>query len=133
MAEGMVSVITAVTNGIKNYVLTPDEARSIVEMKWADFEADVDLEALEEDDWDDLDRINIREAGRGPQDDEPVNQERIRENPTMQNGGGQPAGQTRDPQQPTRDKSLDSPSQSVELSDEQMNEIIDGLADRLTE
>jgi hypothetical protein len=126
MAEGMVSIITAATNGIKNYVLTPDEARGLVEEQWAEFDADIELDDLTESDWDELDRINIREAGRGPQDDEPVNQERIRENPQMQNGGGQPAGQSRGQSQPTRDS-------AEELSDDVIDAIADRVADKLTE
>lgn len=126
MAEGMVSVVTAATNAIKNYVLTPDEARSVMEEQWAKFDADVDLEDLDESDWDDLDRINIREAGRGPQDDEPVNQERIRENPQMQNGGGQPAGQTRESSQPTRDD-------AIELSEAAKDDIAARIVEQLTD
>ena len=103
-AEGAVSLITAATNGIKNYVLTPDEARALVAEEWTTFDIDVDLDELSEEQWDSLDRINIRETGRGPQDDEPVGGEgSTRENPNLQNGGGQPAGETRESSQPTRD------------------------------
>lgn len=113
--EGMVSVITAATNGIKNYVLTPDEARSLVEKQWADFDVDINLSDLSEEDMDTLDRINMREAGRGPNDDEP------RQNPRQQNGGGQPAGQTRSSSQPTRDSAVDLGV----LSDEELQAELD--------
>lgn len=113
-AEGMVSVITAVTNGIKNYVLTPDQARSVVSEEWATFDVDVDLGDLTEDELDILDRINMNEAGQGVRDNENVNQENVRENPRQQNGGGQPPGQTRESSQPTRDSNLS------ELSEEEL-------------
>lgn len=100
-AEGMVSVITAVSNGIKNYVLTPEEARSILQEEWAEFDADIDLEELSEDDWDSLDRINMNEAGRGASDNEPDAE--ARENPRIKNGGGQPEGQSRESSQPSAD------------------------------
>lgn len=117
-AEGAVSLVTAATNAIKNYVLTPEEARSLIEEEWAEFDIDIDLGELTEQDRDNLDRINIREAGQGPQDDEPD----VRENPRQQNGGGQPEGQTRSSSQPTRTDSL---------SDEELDELADRLADRL--
>ena len=92
-AEGAVSLITAATNGIKNYVLTPDEARELLTEEWATFDIDVDLDDLAEPEWDEFDRINIREAGQGPQDDEPVNPERA--NPqTAGRRGGRPQGST---------------------------------------
>jgi len=101
-AEGAVSLVTAATNGIKNYVLTPDEARSLLSEEWATFDIDVDLDNLAESEWDQLDRINIREAGQGPQDDEPVNSER--DNPqTAGQRGGRPNGATEGTSSPTAD------------------------------
>lgn len=119
-AEGAVSLITAVVSGIKQYVLTPDEARSIVEEEWADFDIDIDLEKLDEDDWDDLDRINLREAGRRPQE----GGSDVRQNPQLQNGGGQPAGENRESSQPNRVSADD-------LDDEIVNEIADAVAEKL--
>lgn len=114
--EGAVSLVTAATNAIKNYVLTPDEARSLVAEEWTTFDIDVgELEELSEEDWDDLDRINIREAGRGPQDDEPDTTPR--QNPRQQNGGGQVAGENRESSQPQR--TTDALS---ELSEETLRE-----------
>jgi len=118
-AEGAVSLVTAATNAIKNYVLTPDEARSLVSENWAEFEIDVDLDELSEDEWDDLDRINMNEAGQGASDNEPDTSPR--NNPRMQNGGGQPAGQTRESSQPVRDS----------LSEEEISAIADELAEKL--
>jgi len=122
-AEGAVSLITAATNGIKNYVLTPDEARSLVEEEWATFDIDVDLDALTEDDRDALDRINMNEAGQGASDNEPDTSPR--ENPRRQNGGGQPSGQTRSSSQPQR-SSTDS------LTDEDVNRIADSVVEKLS-
>jgi hypothetical protein len=122
-AEGMVSVVTAATNAIKNYVLTPDEAREVVEAGWSEFDHDVDLEALTEDQYDLFDRINIREVGRGPQDDEPD----VRQNPMRQNGGGQPEGQTRSSSQPTRS------TDDVTLTDEQLDQIAERVVAKIQE
>jgi hypothetical protein len=113
-AEGAVSLVTAATNAIKSYVLTPDEARSLVEEEWAEFDIDVSLDELSEEDWDSLDRINMNEAGQGASDNEPD----VRQNPQMKNGGGQPPGQNRESSQPTRD-SLQA------LSEERLREELD--------
>jgi len=101
-AEGLVSVVTAATNAIKNYVLTPNEARSILEQEWAELDTDVDLDDLAEEDMDTLDRINMNEAGQGIHDNEPVNEENVRESP-MNNSGGRPQGSTEDQSQPNRE------------------------------
>jgi len=117
-AEGAVSLVTAATNAIKSYVLTPDEARSLVAEEWAEFEIDVDLDELSEDEWDSLDRINMNEAGQGASDNDPDSSPR--ENPRVGNGGGgQPAGQTRESSQPVRDS----------LSEDELDEIAKRLAD----
>jgi hypothetical protein len=102
-AEGAVSMITAATNAIKNYVMTPDEARTLVSEEWASFDIDVSLDALTEDELDTLDRINMNEAGQGIKDNEPVN----RQNPqTSGSQGGRPSGSSGGSSQPTTD-SLD--------------------------
>jgi hypothetical protein len=126
-AEGMVSIITATTNAIKNYVLTPDEARQIVEMGWSEFEMDVDIsDELTEDQMDTLDRININEAGQGIKDNEPVNEPR---GTTMrQNGGGQPDGENRESSQPVRD-SADTIQQLVAHTDLTYEDAIDALSE----
>lgn len=113
-------MITAATSGIKQYVLTPDEARSILSEQWAEFDIDVDLDELTEEQRDQLDRINVREAGQGPQDDEPDTSPR--QNPQLQNGGGQAAGQNREGSQPTR-----TATDSLDESD------LDAIADRVVE
>lgn len=120
--EGAISLMTAVTSGIKQYVLTPEEARSIVEEEWASFDIEVDLEELTEEDRDALDRINLHEAGQGTVGE---NEPDIRHNPQIQNGGGQPQGQTRESDQPVRDSALDL----SELSDEQLREELERRAD----
>jgi hypothetical protein len=141
-AEGAVSLVTAATNGVKNYVLTPDEARNLVEEEWARFDIDVDLDTLSEEDLDDLDRINLREVGRGPQDDEPD----VRGSRMQQNGGGQEAGENRSSSQPQRadarsnatSSTDDEPSQRAdarpdELSEETIERLADAVTERLTE
>jgi hypothetical protein len=98
-AEGAVSLVTAATNGVKNYVLTPDEARSLVEEEWATFDINVDLDDLTEDQMDTLDRININEAGQGIKDNEPVNSSRT----VGGQQGGRPEGSTQSQSNPTTD------------------------------
>ena len=117
-AEAAVSLVTATSNAIKNYELTPDEARSVLSEQWASVDIDVDLDPLTEDEMDTLDRINIREAGQGPQDDEPID----RENQMQQNGGGQPQGQTRERSQPQR---------ADGLTDDAIDRIADRVVDQL--
>lgn len=73
--EGMVRVLTAASNGVQNYMLTPDEARSLVEDELAKLDTEVSLDDLQESQMDTFDRINKAEAGRGPNDNEPVNTE----------------------------------------------------------
>jgi hypothetical protein len=51
----------AVTTLIGNYVITPDEARSILTEEWAA----VDVDDLDEDQMDTLDRINLAQVGQG--------------------------------------------------------------------
>lgn len=89
-AEAMVRVITAASNGINSYVLTPEEAREIVQMQWATLEIDTDLGDLSEADMEILKEIN---AGQGNDIDESGN-------PAVgQNGGGNEG--TQDPNDPT--------------------------------
>jgi len=99
-AEGAVSLVTAATNAIKNYVMTPDEARSLLSEEWAEFDIDVDLDELAESEMDTLDRININEAGQGIKDNEPRN------NPSQSGSdGGRPEGSTNASETPTTDSS----------------------------
>jgi hypothetical protein len=116
--EGMVSAVTAATNGVTNYVLTTEEARSILEESWAELDREIDLGALAEDDLDEMDRIRMRLAGKTSGEDEP--DAPVRENPMQQNGGGQPEGQTRESSQPTRDG----------LTDEELDQLADRLGQR---
>jgi hypothetical protein len=109
-AEGAVSMVTAATNAVKNYALTPDEARSLLAEEWATFDIDVTLDELSEDQMDTLDRINLNEAGQGIKDNEPVNRETPQ---TSGSQGGRPAGSTGGSSTPTTD-SLD------ELTTEQL-------------
>ena len=82
-AEAMVRVITAASNGINSYVLTPEEAREIVQMQWASMEVETDLGDISEEDMDLLREIN---GVQGSDIDESGN-------PSVgQNGGGNPEG-----------------------------------------
>lgn len=122
-ADGAVSLVTGLTSAIKQYVLTPEEARSILQEEWAEFDIDVDLDELDEEKLDQLDRINLHETGQGPNDNEPESD--LRQNPRLQNGGGQPEGQTRESSQPTRtsaDDGVDLSGLSTERLQRELDE-----------
>ncbi|TKX58916.1 hypothetical protein EXE44_05055 [Halorubrum sp. SS7] len=122
-AEGMVSIITAATNGIKNYVLTPSEAREVIEAGWAEFDMDTDLgESLTEAEMDTLDRINMNEAGQGLQDNEPNNRTAPQQGGSE---GGRPEGPS-DASQPQAD-SEDAMKRLIENTDLTREEAFEAL------
>ena len=98
--EGAVRVMTAATNGINNYILSQEEARSIVQETWADVDIDVDLDEITEEDMDQLDRIN---QGSMPQKNGLSSSENeVEGNPRRgQNGGGMSQEQTTEQNDPT--------------------------------
>lgn len=99
-AEAMRVIINAASNGVGNYLLTPNEAREVVEAEWASVDADVDLDDLTEPDFDQLDRVNTsygKQFGEGNSPENEVEGNRR----TGQNGGGREGGETTDPDDPT--------------------------------
>lgn len=72
--ESMSRVVTAVTNGLSNYLLSPEDAQSVLESEWAEIDVDVDLDELTEEEKDDIDRIVVQKGkqyaeGRGPEEE----------------------------------------------------------------
>lgn len=100
--EGVFRLIQTASNGVSNYLLTPTEAREIVEQEWSEFDVDVELDELTEEDYDEIDRVNVERQhalAKGEQSEE----EEYSGNPRVgQNGGGVEEGETEDPSQPQR-------------------------------
>jgi hypothetical protein len=99
--EAMTRVMTAVTNGIQNYVLSLEDAQRVVEQQWAELGADVSLDELSEDEKDELDRVNSTISERSKQEQEAG---AFEGNPEVgQNNGGPEKGETREQSNPTSD------------------------------
>jgi hypothetical protein len=95
-AEGLTRIMTAVSNGLSNYVLSVEEARGIIEAEWAKLDADVELSELTEDEKDELDRINQQQLGTrygAVEEREAEGESETEGNPRVgQNGGGTEPG-----------------------------------------
>jgi hypothetical protein len=67
-AEAMRVITAATGTGISNYMLTPEEAREILQQQWATLDVDVDLsEDLDEADFDQLDRVTTSRGKQFPE------------------------------------------------------------------
>lgn len=100
--EAMVRVVTAASNAVNSYLMTPEDAQSLIEEQWATLGVDVELSELDEDAFDQLDRVNVsrNEMTKGTEEAE-VDPEG---NPRVgQNGGGMEQGQTTSASNPTSD------------------------------
>lgn len=86
--DAMERSVQLVTQGISNYVLTPDEARDLLNEQWADW-SDMSMEELDEEQLDYLDRVNTgrSNATRGSEEAEMENGSG-RGTPAVGNGGG---------------------------------------------
>jgi hypothetical protein len=94
----MTRVMTAVSNGLNNYVLSLEDAQAVLEPEWAKLDADIDLDELSEAEMDELDRINQHQRGTQYGASE---ENEIEGNPRVgQNGGGSESGETADPSDP---------------------------------
>lgn len=121
-AERLSRVMQSLSAAVNDFVLTPGEARSILQKEWA--EADIDWESSfteEERDW--LKTLNV--AQMGTEATLPGgNGENMGGNPRVgQNGGGMEEGTSTAAEDPTSDG----------LTDREMNQIADRVAERLTE
>ena len=94
--EAVVRLVTAGSNAINNYILTPEEARELMAMEWAELDIDMDLEELDDDDFAMIAEIVGGDLGSEQAVEEPEG------NPAVgQNGGGMEQGQETDPANPT--------------------------------
>jgi hypothetical protein len=105
-AERLSRVMSTLSAGINDFVLTPMEARSILQEEWSDIDIDWQSEFTEEErEW--LERLNVAQMGteavlegEGGED--------MGGNPRVgQNGGGMEQGQTTASEDPTSDRLTD--------------------------
>lgn len=82
--------VQALTNAVNNYILTPDEARSILDERWARVEINMDLDDLTEEQLDYIDRVTVFKNKNFPEGAGEENEiENEPRNPRVgQNGGG---------------------------------------------
>jgi len=107
-AEALRTTMNAATQAVQNYVMTPDEARSFVEEEYVSFDTNVTFDVLSEEDWDDLDRVNLRKTGQKSPSDEPD-----MGNPRVgQNGGGR-EGTGGGASNPTTDSAISNPFKTI--------------------
>lgn len=120
--ERLSRVMQTLSSAISNFILTPEEARNILQEEWAD----VDIEwrdDFSEDERDWLKTLNVAQVGSEaalPMDENSKLQ--AEGNPRVgQNGGGMESGQQTASEQPTSDG----------LTSREMDEIADRVAERL--
>jgi hypothetical protein len=120
-AERLSRVMQTVSAAINNFILTPSEARSILQEEWADIEIDWKSDFSEEErEW--LKTLNV--AQMGTEAALPADQSNKIEsgNPRVgQNGGGMEQGQQTASEQPTSDG----------LTDREMDQIAERVAEKL--
>lgn len=102
--EAMRTIVTAISSGVSNYLLSLEDAHDILEEQWAEIDVDVDLEDLTEERLDQLDRVNTTKGKQFPEGASSENE--VEGSPRSgQNGGGregvESGGSTTDPNDPT--------------------------------
>jgi hypothetical protein len=82
--------IQALSNAVNDYLLTPDEAREILDERWARLDTDIDLDDLTEEQLDYIDRVTVFKNKNFPEGAGEENEmEGKPRNPRVgQNGGG---------------------------------------------
>jgi hypothetical protein len=117
-AERVSRVMQTLAAGINNFVLTPGEAREILQEEWADTDIDWESDFTDEErDW--LQTLNVAQMGA-----EAALPEEMSGNPRVgQNGGGMESGTQTASEQPDGDA----------LDGDVIDAIADRVADRLTE
>jgi hypothetical protein len=120
--ERLSRVMQTLSSAINNFILTPEEARNILQEEWADVDVEWEDDFSEaEKDW--LKTLNVTQVGSEaalPADENSKLQ--AEGNPRVgQNGGGMESGQQTASEQPTADG----------LTSREMDEIADRVAERL--
>jgi hypothetical protein len=119
-AERLSRVMQTLSAAVNDFILTPDEARDILQEEWADVDIDWQSDFSEEErNW--LKTLNIAQLGTEaalPEDNENMEEG----NPRVgQNGGGMEQGQTTAAQDPTSDT----------LSDREVDRIAERVAEMI--
>lgn len=97
--DAMRTVMSAVGQGVGNYLFSLEDAQKILQQQWAEFDVDVDLDELSEEQMDLLDRVNTT---KGKQFRTGESSEKEYESKhTGNNGGGREEGQSDDEENPT--------------------------------
>lgn len=113
-AETLTRTMQTLSLAIDNFIMTPQEARSILQEEWA--EADIEWQdEFEEEEIEFLESINVHQQGAEPEE------EKSKGSTQQQNGGGMEQGQTTSSSSPTS------------ASDEMDDAILDAIADRVVE
>lgn len=121
-AERLSRIMQTLSAAINDFILTPQEARSILQEEWA--EADVNWQSeFSEEERDFLKTLNVAQMGAEAALPEGEGNENMEEgNPrTGQNGGGMEQGQTTSAQDPTSDR----------LSDREVDRIAERVAEMI--
>lgn len=128
-AERMSRVMQTVSSAVDSFLLTPEEARTILQEEWADVDIDwTDDFSTEEKDW--LKTLNIAQLGTEAALPAEANSklqseegEEMEGNPRVgQNGGGNPRGNTIASEQPNTDNAL---------TDDEKEDIADMVVEKL--
>lgn len=118
-AERLSRIMQTISTAINDFVLTPDEAREILQEEWADIDIDWQDDFSDaEKDW--LKSLNVAQMGTAEVLNEGGEGEEMEGNPRVgQNGGGMESGQQTASEDPTSDS----------LSDRDVDRIAERVAD----
>jgi hypothetical protein len=122
-AERLSRVMQTVSAAINDFIMTPQEARSILQEEWAD--ADIDWQSsFTEEEREFLKTLNVAQMGTEAVLGGGEGGENMEGNPQVgQNGGGMESGQTTDPADPTADTLAEA---DVDRIASRVAEMIDG-------
>jgi len=112
-AERLSRVMQTLSAGVNNFVLTPQEARNVLQEEWAYVDIDWQEEFTdEEEEW--LKTLNVAQVGTEAVLENSEAGEEMGGNPRVgQNGGGQEYGNTTESNQPTTDGLTESDKQDI--------------------
>lgn len=115
-AETLTRTMQTLSAAISSFVMTPSEARSILQEEWA--EADIEWEDdFSEEEIEFLESINVHQQGAEPE----AEKQEAKGSTQQQNGGGMEQGQTTASESPTSDS----------LTQNEMEQIADMVASKL--
>lgn len=137
-AETLSRKMQTLSAAINNFVLTPAEARSVLNEEWA--ELDIDNDALSDEEREFIEAIQVAQMGAEASLTNRNEQEGVQQGSTQQqNGGGREQGQMSDPDNPTADSPVDDPEDpdqwgnAIEQNGQVNDAVVDAIADRVIE